>query len=100
MYESASHLGEQLLDTLFRCAGATTDAKAPSGGQLRALARRLSQAEPGLKLSDATLKQASDLITQATARIEAQMRSGALDTSVLGDISKVSMLKPAQKPLL
>lgn len=100
MYESASYLGKQLPDTLFTCAGATSDARAPSGGQLRALARRLSQAEPGLKLSDATLKQASDLITQATARIEAQMCSGALDTSVLGDISKVSMLKTAQNSRL
>lgn len=53
------------------------------------LARKLSQAEPGLKLSSSTLKQASDLISQATAKLEAQMSGGAVDSSVLSGLSQV-----------
>ena len=34
-------------------------------------------------------KQASDLISQATAKIEAQMRSGVMDPSVLNGLSQV-----------
>ena len=34
-------------------------------------------------------EQASDLISQATAKIEAQMRSGVMDTSVLNGLSQV-----------
>ena len=63
--------------------------QSPSSKQLRMLARKLSQAEPGLKLSGSTLRQASDLISQATAKIEAQMSSGALDGSVLSGLSQV-----------
>ena len=35
------------------------------------------------------LEQASDLISQATAKIEAQMRSGMMDPSVLNGLSQV-----------
>ena len=70
-------------------AGTGTHVQSPSSKQLRMLARKLSQAEPGLKLSGSTLKQASDLISQATAKIEAQMSSGALDGSVLSGLSQV-----------
>ena len=35
------------------------------------------------------LQQASDLISQATAKIEAQMRSGVMDPSVLNGLSQV-----------
>ncbi len=79
-----SILRESLLN-----AGTTANVQSPSSKQLRMLARKLSQAEPGLKLSSSTLKQASDLISQATAKIEAQMSSGAMDSSVLSGLSQV-----------
>ena len=70
-------------------AGTMANVQSPSSKQLRMLARKLSQAEPGLKLSSSTLKQASDLISQATGKIEAQMSSGAMDSSVLSGLSQV-----------
>jgi len=79
------------------CAGTTGEAQNPSSKQLRMLARKLSQAEPGLKLSDSTLKQASDLISQATAKIEAQMRSGTMDNTVLNGLSQVR--QPSAPPV-